>query len=112
MFALRASVKSFNIFGKSDKADRLEKALRSLGPGEQIDRAEELMNQLAEQAASSAKPIFIRVITRMGTDDAFDILEGEQDAVTLHLMDESGDGLYDRSRITVVAALDDTGAKN
>jgi hypothetical protein len=93
-----------------EDADKLENTLRNLGFGAQIDRAEQQMNRAAELAAVRAKPIFIRAITSMSIDDAFDILEGEQDAATRYLIDESYDELQDQFRPIVVAALDETSA--
>jgi hypothetical protein len=46
----------------------------------------------------------------MSIDDAFDILEGEDDAATRYLIDEAHDELYDQFRPIVIAALDDTSA--
>lgn len=91
-------------------ADKLEKTLRKLGLGSQIDQAVAQMNRAAELAASSAKPIFVRAITNMTIDDAFDILEGGRDAATQYLIDETGDELYDEFRPVVIAALDNTSA--
>ena len=91
-------------------AKKLEKTLRKLGLGAQIDRSVLQLNRAAEKAASRAKPIFIKSITSMSIDDAFDILDGDQDAATNYLIDESRDELFDEFRPIVVAALDETSA--
>ncbi len=43
------------------------------------------LNQAAEDAAKSAKPIFVNAITSMTFDDALDILMGPNDAATTYL---------------------------
>jgi hypothetical protein len=91
-------------------AKKLENTLRKLGLGAQVDRSVLQLNRAAEKAASRAKPIFIKSITAMTIDDAFDILNGDQDAATSYLIDESRDELYDEFRPIVVAALDETSA--
>jgi hypothetical protein len=93
-----------------EDADKLEKTLRKLGFGTQIDRAVVQLNRAAEQSAARAKAVFIRVITSMSIDDAFDILNGEQDAATRYLADNSRDELYQQFRPIVVDALDETSA--
>jgi hypothetical protein len=92
------------------EADKLEKTLRKLGLGAQIDRSVLQMNRAAEQAAARAKPVFIKAITAMTIDDAFDILNGENNAATRYLVDNASDELYDQFRPIVVAALDETSA--
>ena len=90
-----------------EDAEKLEKTLRKLGFGRQIDRARVQINRAAEQAA---KPIFLSAITRISIDDAFDILNGDSDAATRYLEDETRDELYDQFRPVVVRALDETSA--
>jgi hypothetical protein len=96
--------------GLPKDAEKLEKTLRKLGFGTQIDRSILQMNRAAEQAAARAKPVFIKAITAMTIDDAFDILNGENNAATDYLIDNSSDELYDQFRPIVVEALDETSA--
>ena len=93
-----------------EDAAKLEKTLRKLGFGAQIDRFVLQLNRAAEKAAERAKPVFIKSITAMTIDDAFDILNGDQDAATQYLIDNSRDELFDQFRPIVVAALDETSA--
>ena len=93
-----------------EDAKKLENTLRKLGLGAQVDRSVLQLNRAAEKAASRAKPIFIKSITAMTIDDAFDILNGDQDAATSYLIDESRDELFDEFRPIIVAALDETSA--
>ncbi|MDC1286327.1 DUF4197 domain-containing protein [Gammaproteobacteria bacterium] len=96
--------------GLPQDAEKLEKTLRKIGLGEQIDRSVLQLNRAAEKAAASAKPVFIKSITAMTIDDAFDILNGDQDAATQYLIDDSRDELFDQFRPIIVAALDETSA--
>jgi glutamine amidotransferase PdxT len=91
-------------------AEKLEKTLRKIGFGAQVDSSILQMNRAAEQAAARAKPVFIRAITAMTIDDAFDILNGEKNAATNYLIDNASDELYAQFRPIVVAALDETSA--
>jgi hypothetical protein len=50
----------------------IERGLRALGYGPQIDELVLSMNRAAERAAPAAKPIFLEAITAMRFDDAED----------------------------------------
>ena len=50
----------------------IERGLRALGYGPQIDELVLSMNRAAERAAPAAKPIFLEAITAMSFDDAED----------------------------------------
>jgi hypothetical protein len=93
-----------------EDAKKLEKTLRKLGLGTQIDQSVLQLNRAAEQAAARAKPVFIKVITAMTIDDAFEILNGDADAATQYLIDNSREELYEQFRPIVVEALDETSA--
>lgn len=54
----------------------------------------EKINRAAEDAASSAKPIFINAIKGMSFTDALNILKGENDAATRFLEKSTYDQLY------------------
>ena len=93
-----------------EDADKLKNTLRKLGFGPEIDRSVLQLNRAAEQAAARAKPVFIKAITSMRIDDAFDLLNGAQDAATRYLIDESRDELYEKFRPIVSEALVETSA--
>jgi len=93
-----------------EDAEKLENTLRKLGFGGEIDRSVLQLNRAAEKAAASAKPVFIKAITAMSIDDAFDLLNGEADAATSYLSDESRDELYQQFRPIVSEALAETSA--
>ena len=93
-----------------EDAAKLTNTLRKLGFGADIDRSVLQLNRAAEQAAGRAKPVFIKAITSMSIDNAFDLLNGAQDAATRYLIDESGDELYEQFRPIISQALAETSA--
>jgi len=94
--------------GFPQDAGKLERALRKIGLGEQLDQFELQLNRSAELAAKRAKRVFIKQITAMTIDDAFDILNGPPDAATRYLIDNSRAELYEAFRPIVSDALDET----
>jgi len=93
-----------------EDAKKLEKTLRKLGLGKQIDRSVLQLNRAAEEAATRAKPVFIKAITAMTIEDAFEILNGDLDAATQYLNDSSRDELYRQFRPIIVETLEQTSA--
>jgi hypothetical protein len=70
---------------------KVEEALRKIGFGKDVDRFVMQLNRSAEKAAAKSKPIFIKAITSMTIRDAFDILNGAEDAATQYLIRTTGD---------------------
>lgn len=91
-----ATEKSVNLTGRPDgyfsnaaikilmpeKLQTVEKGLRMVGYGPQVDEFVLSMNRAAEQAAPAAKQIFIDAITSMTFDDAKKILSGGNTSAT------------------------------
>jgi hypothetical protein len=96
--------------GFPDNALKLEETLREKGFGDELDQFLLRLNRSAETAASRARPYFIKEITAMSVDDPFDTLNGEADAATRYLIDNSRDELYQQFEPVVSAALDETQA--
>lgn len=90
--------------------EKVEKALRKIGLGKEVDRFVKQLNRGAERAAERAKPIFIKAITSMTIRDAFAILNGEADAATRYLIRTTGDDLYDAFLPVVSETLQQTKA--
>ena len=65
-----------------EKLQRLDKRLRTVGLGSQIDAFVLSMNRAAERAAPSAKSIFKDALTQMTFSDAKQILRGGDTAAT------------------------------
>lgn len=66
-------------------AVQVEKTLRGIGLGKQVDDAILSMNRAAEDAAKSAAPIFLNAIKQMSIADAWGILRGGDTAATHYL---------------------------
>ena len=67
------------------EAQKVEKKLRDLGLGKQVDQAILSMNRAAEDAAKSAAPIFINAIKGITIQDGLGILKGGDFAATDYL---------------------------
>ena len=71
----------------------------------------EKINRGAEDAAKSAKPIFLRAIRSMSVRDALGILKGEKDAATTYLKRTTFDQLYNEFNPVIVESLDKFNAR-
>ncbi len=87
---------------------QVEKALRGIGLGDEVDRFVRQLNRSAERAATRAKPIFIEAITAMTIGDAFEILNGADDAATQYLQRTTGDDLRAAFRPVIAEKLAET----
>jgi len=65
----------------------------------------EKLNRAAEDAASSATPIFVNAIKEMTFEDAFNILMGQKDAATQYLNAKTYDPLYSEFQPVIVTSL-------
>jgi hypothetical protein len=63
------------------------------------------LNQAAEDAAKSAKPIFVNAIKQMTFEDALQILMGEKDAATRYLEKSTYDPLYESFQPVILESL-------
>jgi hypothetical protein len=66
-------------------AQRMANTLRKIGLGSQVDKFELSLNRGAEDAAKSAKPIFLNAIKSLTFTDVWNILTGQKDAATQYL---------------------------
>ncbi len=66
-------------------AQRVANTLRTIGLGGQVDKFELSLNRGAEDAAKSAKPIFLSAIRSLTFSDVWGILTGSKDAATQYL---------------------------
>ncbi|HMP90667.1 MAG TPA: DUF4197 domain-containing protein, partial [Kiritimatiellia bacterium] len=113
-----ASASAVDGFYKNDRikiplppdVQRVERTLRQMGLGSQVDNAVLTLNRAAEQAAAEAKPIFVKAIRQMTFQDAVSILNGDQHAATRYLQNTTGDELTARFLPIVDNALSKTGA--
>lgn len=87
------------------EAEKVEKTLRSVGMGKQVDNAILSMNRAAEDAAKSAAPIFINAIKQMSIQDAFSILKGGDFAATNYLKEKTTASLTEAFRPVIENSL-------
>jgi hypothetical protein len=92
-----------------EKLQNLEKGLRLVGYGPQVDEFILSMNRAAEQAAPHAKKIFWDAIGEMTFDDARTILNGDDTAATEYFRGKTSDKLAAAFRPAVDRAMNEVG---
>lgn len=92
-----------------EKLQTMEKGLRLVGYGSQVDEFVLGMNRAAERAAPHAKKIFWDAITDMTFDDARKILAGSDTAATEYFQVKTTDKLTTAFRPVVDKAMNQVG---
>jgi hypothetical protein len=87
-------------------AKKVEKTLRNLGMGAQVDKAILSINRGAEDAVGFAKPIFVDAIKQMTLTDALTIIKGSKDAATNYFKEKTKEKLITAFAPSVKASLD------
>ncbi len=87
------------------EAQKIEKTLRSVGLGKQVDEAILSMNRAAEDACKSAAPIFTNAIKEMSVQDAVGILKGSDTAATAYLKAKTTSPLTEAFRPVIETSL-------
>ncbi len=90
--------------------EKVEKKLRDLGMDKLCDDFILSLNRAAEDAAKSAKPIFISAVKGMTVSDAWNILKGDKNAATNYLRKTTSEELYNAFKPTVKESLDKVNA--
>lgn len=93
-----------------EDAKNVEKKLRAVGLGKEVDRAIESLNRAAEDAASEAKDIFVTAIKGLTINDAINIVKGNQDAGTRFLERQTTSDLTSKFSPIIKASLDKVNA--
>ncbi len=91
-------------------AQKIEKTLRSVGFGKQVDDAILTMNRGAEEACKEAAPIFVNAIKKMSVQDAVGILKGADTAATGYLRGNTTTALTTAFRPIIESSLEKVGA--
>lgn len=89
---------------------RVETTLRTVGLGSQVDQFVLSLNRAAEDAAQTAKPIFIGAIRKLTFKDVWNILTGEKDAATQFLKRTTSEELYQAFAPHIQQSLQKTSA--
>jgi Protein of unknown function (DUF4197) len=93
-----------------EDAKKVEKTLRNIGMGAEVDRAILSINRGAEDAVAYAKPIFVDAIKQMTLADAFDIIKGSKDAATNYFKEKTKLQLINAFAPSVKSSLDKVNA--
>lgn len=88
---------------------KVEKLLRSVGHGAQVDAFELSMNRAAEKAAPEAKALFWDTIKKMTFEDARKILKGQDNEATLYFKEKTWGRLDEAFRPIVHDAMSKVG---
>ncbi|MBD2715111.1 DUF4197 domain-containing protein [Microvirga sp. STR05] len=91
-------------------AQRVATTLRNIGLGSQVDKFELSLNRGAEDAAKSAKPIFLSAIKSLTFTDVWNILTGEKNAATQYLQRTTTAQLSSAFKPIIQQSLDKVGA--
>jgi hypothetical protein len=92
------------------EALKVEKTLRGLGMGNQVDNAILSMNRAAEDAAKSAAPVFMAAIRGITIGDGLSILKGGDFAATDYLRGKTTVALTEAFRPIIEASVAKVGA--
>jgi hypothetical protein len=95
----------YKLFLPPDAA-KIEKSLRNVGMGDQVDKAILAINRGAEDAVAYAKPIFVDAIKEMTLTDALNILKGNKDAATQYFKQKTSAKLIEAFTPSVKSSLD------
>ncbi len=90
-------------------AQKIADKLRDLGMGPQVDNVIAKLNEGAENAVKTAKPIFVDAITNMNFSDAMGILTGGKGAATNYLRNTTTTALTAAFKPEIQKALDQVG---
>lgn len=90
-------------------AQKIADKLRAIGMGTQVDNVINKLNEGAESAVKTAKPIFIDAVTNMSFSDAMSILTGGNGAATNYLKQTTTTALTDAFRPKIQESLDKVG---
>lgn len=89
-----------------EDAKKVEKTLRNIGMGAQVDKAILSINRGAEDAVAFAKPVFIDAIKEMTLKDALNIVKGPKDAATNYFKEKTKEKLIIAFTPSVKTSLD------
>jgi len=89
---------------------KVETRLRQIGLGDEVDKFIVTLNRGAEDAAKEAKSIFISAIKSMTIQDAWGILNGEQDAATQYLKRTTSSQLKEKFKPVIQNSLNKVNA--
>ena len=92
------------------EAQKIEKTLRNAGMGKTVDKAILQINRAAEDAAGTAKPIFLEALKTMTLTDAVGLLKNGDTSATHFFRTKTDQKLFAAFLPVIKASLDKTEA--
>lgn len=77
-----------------EDAKKMKSTLVKMGFSDQVIKFEKSINNAAELASKEALPIFVNAVKSMTINDAFSILNGNDNSATVYLKDQTSSSLY------------------
>jgi hypothetical protein len=96
---------AYKLFLPED-VQKVERTLRNIGLGNQVDKAVLTINRAAEDAVGYAKPIFAQAIREMTIQDALNIVKGGKNSVTEYFRNKTYNQLISAFSPTIKSSLD------
>ena len=88
-----------------EEAINIKNTLSNVGFNDRVEAFEHSMNQAAETASKKALPIFMDAIKKMSINDALTILNGEDNAATFYLKNNTHEFLYSEFKPIIISAM-------
>ena len=88
-----------------DEAIKIKTSLSKIGLNGKVEEFENSMNQAAETASKKALSILMNAIKKMSIVDALTILNGEDNAATIYLKNNTDEFLYSEFKPIIISAM-------
>ena len=86
-------------------AKKMKSTLVKMGFSDKIIKFEKSINNAAELASKEALPIFVNAVKSMTINDAFSILNGDDNSATVYLKDQTSTSLYTKFKPIISNAI-------
>ena len=86
-------------------AKKMKSTLVKMGFSDQVIKFEKSINNAAELASKEALPIFLNAVKSMTINDAFSILNGNDNSATVYLKDQTSSSLYTKFKPIISNAI-------
>ena len=86
-------------------AKKMKSTLVKMGFSDQVIKFEKSINNAAEIASKEALPIFVNAVKSMTINDAFSILNGDDNSATVYLKDQTSSSLYTKFKPIISNAI-------
>jgi len=83
----------------------MKSTLVKMGFSDQVIKFEKSINNAAELASKEALPIFVNAVKSMTINDAFSILNGDDNSATVYLKDQTSSSLYTKFKPIISNAI-------